>query len=59
MDLTGIDIIYRVARAIYEETKDPQFAPPVLMKRMVASGWLGRKTGRGFYDYTVQEKDTR
>ncbi len=59
MDLTGIDIICRVARAIYEETKDPQFAPPILMKRMVASGRLGRKTGKGFYDYTAQEKDTR
>ena len=59
MDFTGIDIIYKVARAIYEETKDPQFAPPILMRRMVASGWLGRKTGKGFYDYTAQEKDTK
>jgi len=52
MDVTGLDIIYKVARSIYEETRDPQYAPPVLLKRMVASGWLGRKTGKGFYDYT-------
>ena len=52
MDLTGLDVIYKVAQSIYEETKDPQYAPPVLLKRMVASGFLGRKTGKGFYDYT-------
>jgi len=52
MDFTGIDVIYNVAQVMYEETKDPQFAPPTLLKRMVASGWLGRKTGKGFYDYT-------
>jgi len=55
MDLTGLDIIYRVAQSIYEETRDPQYAPPVLLRRMVASGWLGRKTGRGFYEYTSKE----
>jgi len=51
-DFNGNDVIYMVAKAMYEETKDPQFAPPVLMKRMVASGRLGRKTGKGFYNYT-------
>ena len=51
-DFNGNDVIYMVAKAMYEETKDPQFAPPVLMKRMVASGRLGRKTGNGFYNYT-------
>jgi len=56
MDFTGIDVIYNVAKAIYEETKDPQFAPPVLMKRMVASGLLGRKTGKGFFNYTQEPK---
>jgi 3-hydroxybutyryl-CoA dehydrogenase len=50
-DLVGLDITYAAAKDIYEETKDPNFAPPVLMKKMIAAGWLGRKTGKGFYNY--------
>jgi len=51
LDFNGIDVISMVAQAMYDETKDPQFVPPTLMKKMVAAGWLGRKTGKGFYDY--------
>ncbi|MFH1646793.1 MAG: 3-hydroxybutyryl-CoA dehydrogenase, partial [Chloroflexota bacterium] len=51
LDLIGIDTVYRGASALYDELKDPQYAPPPLMKRMVALGWLGRKTGKGFYEY--------
>lgn len=36
---------------IRKETKDSQYAPPTLMKKTVAAGWLGRKTGKGFYQY--------
>jgi len=50
-DLIGIDVVYLVANSIYEEFKDPQYAPPILMKKMLAAGWLGRKTGKGFYEY--------
>ncbi len=50
-DLVGLDVTYAVTSAIYEETKDAKFAPPNLMKKMVAAGWLGRKTGKGFYEY--------
>ncbi len=50
-DLVGLDTFYYIANAIYDELKDPQFAPPVLLKKMVAAGWLGRKTGKGFYEY--------
>ncbi len=50
-DLIGIDILFSGANNVYEELKDPQFAPPPLMKKMVTAGWLGRKTGKGFYEY--------
>ena len=49
-DHIGLDTILYVS-AIYEETKDPQYTPPPLLKKMVTAGWLGRKTGKGFYDY--------
>ena len=51
LDFIGLDSVYHGATNIYEETHDPQYAPPVLMRKMVAAGWLGRKTGKGFYDY--------
>ncbi len=50
-DLVGLDTRLHVANAMYEATKDPKFAPPVLLQKMVAAGWLGRKTGKGFYEY--------
>jgi 3-hydroxybutyryl-CoA dehydrogenase len=51
LDLIGIDTVFKGTSAIYEETKDPQYNPPTLMRKMVAAGWLGRKTGKGFYEY--------
>lgn len=50
-DLVGLDTTYHIACAMYEETADPKYAPPVLLKQMVAAGWFGRKSGKGFYDY--------
>lgn len=50
-DLVGLDVTYAGALATYEATKDPNFFPPVLMEKMIAAGWLGRKTGKGFYEY--------
>ena len=50
-DLIGLDVIKFIADGIYEEFKDPQFVSPTLLTKMVAAGWLGRKTGKGFYDY--------
>jgi len=50
-DLVGLDTILFIANALYDELKDPKFAPPTLLKKMVAAGWLGRKSGKGFYEY--------
>lgn len=50
-DFLGLDTLYYIASSMYEEFKEPQYAPPVLLRKMVAAGWLGRKTGKGFYDY--------
>jgi 3-hydroxybutyryl-CoA dehydrogenase len=51
LDLTGVDIMRNATRNIYNEGHADQFAVPELLNRMVAAGDLGRKTGRGFYDY--------
>lgn len=50
-DFIGLDVLYAVCDSLFEEFKRPEYAPPPLMKRMVVSGHLGRKTGHGFYDY--------
>ena len=50
-DMIGLDVLYSVCDSLYEEFKEPAYAPPPLMKRMVASGRIGRKAGRGFYEY--------
>ncbi len=50
-DLIGLDTTMAVAESMYTEFKEPLYAPPPLLSRMVEAGLLGRKTGRGFYDY--------
>jgi 3-hydroxybutyryl-CoA dehydrogenase len=50
-DFIGLDVLYAVCESLYEEFKQPEYAPPPLLKRMVVSGHHGRKTGRGFYGY--------
>jgi 3-hydroxybutyryl-CoA dehydrogenase len=50
-DLIGLDTTLAVARSLYEEFKEPLYAPPPLLSRMVDAGLLGRKSGRGFYQY--------
>lgn len=50
-DLIGLDTTQAVAESLYEEFKEPLYAPPPLLSRMVEAGLLGRKTGRGFYEY--------
>jgi 3-hydroxybutyryl-CoA dehydrogenase len=51
-DLTGIDVLYQATMNIYRSTSDPKFFPPEIVARMVEAGDLGRKAGRGFFDYT-------
>jgi 3-hydroxybutyryl-CoA dehydrogenase len=50
-DFIGLDVLYAVCDSLYEEFKRDEYAPPPLLKRMVAAGRLGRKSGRGFYEY--------
>ncbi|NUR62484.1 MAG: 3-hydroxybutyryl-CoA dehydrogenase [Catenulispora sp.] len=50
-DLIGLDTVKLAAEAMYEEFKEPLYTPPALLLRMVEAGRLGRKTGRGFYEY--------
>ena len=51
LDFVGLDTAYHVANIMFEEFREPAYAPPPLLKRMVLAGWLGRKSGRGFYMY--------
>jgi 3-hydroxybutyryl-CoA dehydrogenase len=51
-DLIGLDTLLAVSQSLYEEFRDPSSVAPALLNRMVEAGLLGRKTGRGFYDYS-------
>ncbi len=51
LDLIGLDTIQKGTTAMYNELNDPQYACPVTISRMVSAGWLGRKSGKGFYEY--------
>jgi 3-hydroxybutyryl-CoA dehydrogenase len=50
-DQIGLDVLLAVAESLHDEFREPQYAPPPLLRRMVEAGHLGRKTGRGFYVY--------
>jgi 3-hydroxybutyryl-CoA dehydrogenase len=50
-DLVGLDVLYAICNSLYDEFGQPGYSPPPLLKRMVASGRLGRKSGQGFYQY--------
>ena len=53
-DYVGLDTLERVAGILYDGYRERRYAPPPLLRRMVASGWLGKKSGRGFYDYAAE-----
>jgi len=50
-DFIGLDVLLLITNAMYQELKDSRFIPPVLLKKLVTTGKLGRKTGQGFYEY--------
>jgi 3-hydroxybutyryl-CoA dehydrogenase len=54
-DFVGIDTLYYIAEIMFDEFREPRFAPPPLLKRMVTLGYFGRKSGRGFYDYSGEK----
>jgi 3-hydroxybutyryl-CoA dehydrogenase len=56
LDFVGLDTSYYIANIMFEEFREPRFAPPPLLRRMVLAGRLGRKSGRGFYDYSSGKK---
>jgi 3-hydroxybutyryl-CoA dehydrogenase len=53
LDFVGLDTAYKIAEIMFEEYRDKRYAPPPLLKRMVLAGMLGKKSGKGFYDYSV------
>ena len=57
-DLIGLDTMAAVAHSLYEEFKEPLYAPPPMLSRLIQAGLLGRKTGRGFYTYTKTESQS-
>ena len=51
LDFVGLDTVYKIAEIMFAEYRDRRYAPPPLLKRMVLAGMLGKKSGKGFYDY--------
>ena len=51
LDLVGLDTVSRIAEIMFDEYREPRYAPPPILRRLVTAGHLGRKSGRGFYDY--------
>jgi 3-hydroxybutyryl-CoA dehydrogenase len=56
LDFVGLDTTYYISNIMFEEFRERRFAAPPLLKRMVLAGWNGRKSGRGFYDYSDPQK---
>ncbi|HET7551420.1 MAG TPA: 3-hydroxybutyryl-CoA dehydrogenase [Gemmatimonadaceae bacterium] len=53
LDFVGLDTTYKIAEIMFDEYREKRYAPPPLLKRMVLAGMYGRKSGKGFYDYSV------
>jgi 3-hydroxybutyryl-CoA dehydrogenase len=59
LDFIGLDTALHISEVVCEAFKEPRFAAPTLLRQMVAAGWLGRKSGRGFYHYQAGERPPR
>ncbi len=55
LDFVGIDTVVRIGDIMFDEYREARYAPPPLLRRVVAAGWLGRKSGKGFHDYSGKE----
>jgi 3-hydroxybutyryl-CoA dehydrogenase len=55
LDFVGIDTVVRIAEIMFDEYREPRYAPPPLLRQMATAGLHGRKSGRGFYDYSQAE----
>ena len=55
IDFVGVDTVYRVSEILYQEYRESRYAPPPLLRRLVVAGWHGKKSGRGFYDWSGSE----
>jgi 3-hydroxybutyryl-CoA dehydrogenase len=53
LDFVGLDTVYKIAEIMFTEYREKRYAPPPLLKRMVIAGMLGKKSGKGFYDYSA------
>lgn len=55
LDFVGLDTTLKIAEIMFDEYREQRYAPPPLLKRMVIAGWYGRKSGKGFYDYSTEQ----
>jgi len=55
LDFVGLDTTYYITQVMFDEFKEPRFASPPLLKRMIMAGWYGKKSGKGFYDWSGAE----
>ena len=53
LDFVGLDTVHKIAEIMFAEYREARYAPPPLLKRMVLAGMLGKKSGKGFYDYST------
>jgi 3-hydroxybutyryl-CoA dehydrogenase len=54
LDFVGLDTAMKVGEILYQEFREARYAPPPLLKRMVLAGWFGKKSGKGFYDWSAK-----
>lgn len=55
LDFVGLDTTYNIANIMFNEYREKRYAPPPLLRKMVLAGYYGRKSGRGFYDYSGEK----